>query len=194
LRWGLYYTPLIISLIGVVLIYILIAIYVKHTVKQGGDNDNTKKARDKLLQRLRAFPLVFIGCYFFSICNRVYDAALESDDSYILYLLESLTQPLTGFVNAIVYGFDEETRKLLRNSCLRAMYNCSVCASCLREELVKGEASQEDGEVVFGGESELPKGGSFREEKQQRNGMQEDDEIDLETDEVTRLSNRDTNE
>jgi len=106
-RWVLYYLPLFLVIIGIVVLYSLIYAAIISSLKfQGKESD---KEAQQLLAKLRAYPIVFFIVYAFSITNRIYDW-LSPDDSFPLYVLESITTPLIGFVNSIIYATDPEIK------------------------------------------------------------------------------------
>jgi len=55
-------------------------------------------------------------------------------------------------LNAVVYGFDEENTKLLKQAFIRCAQKCSLCAHCTDVE----EEPPEQTEVVFADTSEFP--------------------------------------
>jgi len=108
-RWALYYIPLFLVIIAILVLYSLIYAAILMSLKfQGKQGD---REGQRLLIKLRSYPIVFFVVYAFSIANRIYDW-VSPDDSFPLYILESLTTPLIGFVNAIVYLSDPETKTL----------------------------------------------------------------------------------
>jgi len=48
--------------------------------------------------------------YIFPTINRIQNW-ITNDEVFFLYVAHVLTAPLLGFVNAIVYGLDEDIRK-----------------------------------------------------------------------------------
>jgi len=108
-RFALYYIPLFLVIIAIIVLYSLIYVSVLASLKVQGTQ--TDKGAIQLLTKLRAYPIVFFVLYAFSIANRIYDWA-SPDDSFPLYVLESLTTPLIGFVNSIIYLSDPEIQQL----------------------------------------------------------------------------------
>jgi len=121
-RWGVFYVPLYIMILAVVVFYALIS----NAVRSRFDESNSSSAQaagvQKLLVRLRIYPIVFVLCYIFPTINRIYDVAAESD-SYFLYMTAAITASIQGFVNAIVYGFDVDMRRLWKN----LLYRNGIC-------------------------------------------------------------------
>jgi hypothetical protein len=71
----------------------------------------TEQQKIKLIvTRLRAYPIIFFVLYLFPTINRIYEA-VSSSDSFPLYVLQVITAPSIGFVNAIAYG-DNEIRSM----------------------------------------------------------------------------------
>jgi len=74
---------------------------------EGGD----KIKIELLVIRLRAYPIIFFVLYLFPVINRIYDA-VSSTDSFPLYVLQCITAPSIGLVNAFAYGFDNDIRTM----------------------------------------------------------------------------------
>jgi len=79
------------------------------------------------------YPLAFIILWTPSILNRVTQAFFT--EMYILTLLQALVMPLSGIIDAFVYGFTtvlhEDYRKLFSEP-----HNISIEASPTKEPLV----------------------------------------------------------
>jgi len=111
-RWVIYYIPLFVCMILVSTIFF----YLFYLAKLKLVNTSTKSEvqtepvqqnlANNLLFKLAAYPLIFWICYIFSIINRIYDL-VSPNESFALFLLESLTTPLIGFLNALAYFLGE---------------------------------------------------------------------------------------
>eukprot|EP01125_Pyxidicula_operculata_P006769 TRINITY_DN2323_c0_g1_i1.p1 TRINITY_DN2323_c0_g1~~TRINITY_DN2323_c0_g1_i1.p1 ORF type:complete len:358 (-),score=69.66 TRINITY_DN2323_c0_g1_i1:134-1207(-) len=122
-RWTLFYIPLFVMMLVVIVLYGLISYTVSSRLNTQSSVDYEKAK--KLIKKLQLYPIIFVGCYLFSIINRIYDWA-SPQDSFALYLLESLTTPLVGFVNALVYGLDENVKSLWKAQ-IRESLGLSCC-------------------------------------------------------------------
>eukprot|EP01127_Copromyxa_protea_P022389 TRINITY_DN7_c0_g1_i9.p1 TRINITY_DN7_c0_g1~~TRINITY_DN7_c0_g1_i9.p1 ORF type:complete len:304 (-),score=42.40 TRINITY_DN7_c0_g1_i9:164-1075(-) len=121
-RWGLFYVPLYIMMAVVILLYALI----QRAVRNHFENETTSPSQidnaEKLLVRLKIYPIVFVVCFIFPTINRIYDVAAPTD-SFVLYLLAAASASVLGFINAIVYGFDVDMRRLWKSF----LYNRGCC-------------------------------------------------------------------
>lgn len=107
-RFLLFYVPFIIQVLIVLIFYILIIKQILTKVSSEG----TEKTKVRLLIiRLRAYPIIFFACYLFPAINRIHDA-VSTNDSFALYVLQCLTAPSIGLVNAFAYGFDNDIRNM----------------------------------------------------------------------------------
>ena len=71
-------------------------------------------ARAAVVGRLRYYLLVFCCCTAASVVNRAQNFFAPSSPSFPLYLLQSVTQPLLGLGNALVYGYNRKVREAYR--------------------------------------------------------------------------------
>jgi len=109
-RWVLFYVPLILMIITVVATYALIIIAIRRRVEDA--NDLAKEKVERLRTRLISYPAIFVCCWIFPIINRIYDAVMW-DDSFFLYFMHGLSEPLFGLLNAVAYGLiDPEMRRV----------------------------------------------------------------------------------
>jgi len=107
-RFLLFYVPFLIQCAIVVVLYVLIIKKILRTGQAEGD-EQTKV--NLLVARLRAYPIIFFVLYLFPTINRINDA-VSSVDSFPLYVLQAITAPSIGLVNAIAYGFDSDIKQL----------------------------------------------------------------------------------
>jgi len=142
-RWCLYYIPLFLVIVAVIVLYSLIYSTVIANLKEQKDEKHKAEAKN-LLAKLRAYPIVFFIIYVFSITNRIYDW-LSPDDSFPLYVLESLTTPLIGFVNSIVYLANSETRALW----IKKLHDMGCCLRLTTPAMKHEEFQEDDGEITF---------------------------------------------
>jgi len=64
-----------------------------------------KQAREKMMNRLKWFPALLIGCYTFATINRIYSAA-TGDAIFGLAVLHFLGIRFRGFFNFLLYGLN----------------------------------------------------------------------------------------
>jgi len=141
-RWVLYYIPLFLVIVTVIVLYSLIYSTVITNLKEQSKHiDSDAK---QLLAKLRAYPIVFFIIYVFSITNRIYDW-LSPDDSFPLYVLESLTTPIIGFVNSVVYLADPETKALW----IKFLHDKGCCLRWTTPSMKHEEFQEDDGEINF---------------------------------------------
>jgi len=107
-RFVLFYVPFLIQVVIVLIFYIFIIRKITSGATAEGEAEQQKVKL--IVHRLRAYPIIFFVLYLFPIINRIYDA-VSSSDSFPLYVLQVITAPSIGFVNAIAYG-DNEIRSM----------------------------------------------------------------------------------
>jgi len=107
LRFVLFYIPFIIQVIIVLILYILIIRKISNSPTEEGDSE---RKITLLVNRLRAYPVIFFILYLFPTINRIHDA-VSNNDSFPLYVLQVITAPSIGFVNALAYG-DNDIRQM----------------------------------------------------------------------------------
>jgi len=154
-RWGTFYIPLFLQIVAVIVIYILIIESVRKVVfvrnQQGGATEESIKSANRLMVRLRAYPILFLLSYFFPIINRIYDS-FSSVDSYFLYVMQSITAPVLGFVVAIAYGLDEEMQREWKSIFERLGFCTSVVVVNPTTNNVGDEISSSSEDVLEFGE------------------------------------------
>jgi len=123
-RWGVFYVPLFIMMVVVVVLYALIQRAVKSRFEEAGVSPSQAASAEGLMLRLRIYPIVFVACYIFPTINRIYDVTAPTD-SFGLYLIAAATAGLLGFINAVVYGFDVDMRRLWKGF----LYKRGYCVS-----------------------------------------------------------------
>jgi len=134
-RWALFYIPLFIQIIVVIVLYVLIILAINQaldTTPQDIDEARKKNAR-LLLRRLKAYPILFLLMYIFPIISRIYDAS-NPINSFFLFFMQSLTAPSIGFVNCIAYGFDSELRRDWYNFLIKRIGVFPLSYCCLYPE------------------------------------------------------------
>lgn len=92
-------------------------------------NEDREKAEAQIA-RLRYYPIIFVVMYIPATINRVYNW-ISDDDIYVLFILQALTAPAVGFVNALAYGLDRDVRNVLANVFIRR----GMCSYCLGDVL-----------------------------------------------------------
>jgi hypothetical protein len=65
---------------------------------------------EKLIRRLRMYPLILVFCWFFATINRVQNLFAPGDPSFALFFVTALFRGMQGMLNALVYGFNPLVR------------------------------------------------------------------------------------
>lgn len=68
----------------------------------------------KLIQKLRMYPLILIFCYTLATINRVYDFFSPTHLNFWLTFFSAVIMSLCGLLNAVVYGFTDTVRMRLK--------------------------------------------------------------------------------
>ncbi|XP_071160101.1 cyclic AMP receptor-like protein A isoform X1 [Mytilus edulis] len=123
-RVGIYYGPLFVILIGLVITYsyIVYSLYRKASSWQGTYDPDTERQKQMLkedIKPLTAYPFVYIAVSIFPLINRIQNAVAPDSPVFALVVLQALSSPLQGAVNAVVYGLDRETFSRLTPSQLK---------------------------------------------------------------------------
>jgi len=108
-------------------------------------NKSPDKDAQVLLAKLKAYPIIFTVVYLFSIINRIYDWA-SPDDSFPLYVLESLATPLIGFINSVFYLSQPEMRVIWKKQLFKLGCCVSLTAPTQHEEF---EDEKQNNEINF---------------------------------------------
>jgi len=107
-RFVLFYVPFILQVVIVLVFYVLII----RQIRMKEDAEALDKSKVGLLvNRLRAYPIIFFVLYLFPTVNRIYEA-VSPTDSFPLYVLQCISAPSIGLVNAFAYGFDNDIRNM----------------------------------------------------------------------------------
>lgn len=97
-----YYVPLLIMIIINAVFYMLIG--------RGLQSFESEQKRP-IIMRLRKYLMVFLITRIPSVINRFYEIASGGETVYFLLLLQSLSAPLQGFCNALVYGANKKIKR-----------------------------------------------------------------------------------
>eukprot|EP01129_Flabellula_baltica_P013303 TRINITY_DN6150_c0_g1_i1.p1 TRINITY_DN6150_c0_g1~~TRINITY_DN6150_c0_g1_i1.p1 ORF type:complete len:327 (+),score=53.19 TRINITY_DN6150_c0_g1_i1:27-983(+) len=141
LRFICFYVPLYVLITFVIILYIIIACNLTNERKMQEDLTKEQKKKSKALVRtLIAYPLIFLGLYFFPTINRIQDWVDPENDVFFLYLMHAISAPALGFANSIAYviGLDPEVKQNL-GKFLPCFSSATVVEGT--DELVEGSSS-----------------------------------------------------
>ena len=119
LRFGMWYGPLIFTILILFLIYpyIIWKVYKLVQAADSGDLDQTKKRRMTFLKddvkHLIAYPMVYLFVSIFPLTNRIQNS-ISVDTVYALVILHALCSPLQSGLNAIVHAMSQDVLSKLR--------------------------------------------------------------------------------
>jgi len=102
-----------IALLVMILILVLDAITIVHIYKVSR-NSARHTVHMKAMRRLAVYPLVFFLMWLPFFINRAQNAADPGQPSFGLFFFTSLTSPLQGALNAVVYGVNEKFIEMYR--------------------------------------------------------------------------------
>nr|KAG5692319.1 hypothetical protein BaRGS_009529 [Batillaria attramentaria] len=68
------------------------------------------------IKPLRLYPFVYLAVSIFPLINRIQNAFDPEDQIFWLVVIASLSAPLHGALNALVFGMDKDTLKKLTPS------------------------------------------------------------------------------
>ena len=69
---------------------------------------------NRLLRKLRLYPMILIGCYTLATINRIYQTVCDGMVWFPLTLVSAAAMYLCGFFNSLVYGFTDTVKERLR--------------------------------------------------------------------------------
>ena len=110
-RFILWYVPLFIAIIGMFAVNGYVFRKVDDMAKQfqGTFNPQTeahKKFLKEQVKPLKWYPLVYLLCAIFPFINRVQNWAQPDKPQFWLFVMHSITYPLVGLLNALVYAMN----------------------------------------------------------------------------------------
>ena len=97
-----YYIPLLIMMVINGVFYVLIG---------RGLQSFASEQKRPIILRLRKYLIVFLLTRIPSVINRFYEIASNGETVYFFLLLQSMTSPLQGFCNALVYGANKKIKR-----------------------------------------------------------------------------------
>lgn len=137
-----YYIPLIFMIIINAVLYV--------TIGRGLESFASEQKRP-IITRLRRYLVVFLLTRIPSVINRFYEIASGGETVYFFLLLQSMTSPLQGFCNALVYGANRKIKKQWEDFlterfpwCFKSSRNNSVDGSQLVEVAKANEGGEPD--------------------------------------------------
>ena len=132
MRFFLWQIPLYIGLVSLYFItWILVIVRLNKAAGEweGSHFDpSASKQKKKLVREFKHFiwyPIVFLMLELPLLISQIYEAVRPHDPMVVLWILEAVTRPLAGVAMVIIYGFDSQTRSLLRR--LEIMNTCRMC-------------------------------------------------------------------
>ena len=102
-----FYLPLWLVIIFNSFVYYKIIKNVKKDVNLLGSDSELAQ---KLIQKLRMYPLILIFCYTLATINRIYDFCQPKSINFWLAFLAGVMMCLSGLLNAVVYGLTDTVR------------------------------------------------------------------------------------
>ena len=88
----------------------------------------------KLIQKLRMYPLILIFCYSVATINRVYDFFSPSMNFWLAFIA-AVIMSLCGLLNAVVYGFTDTVRLRIKSWLQRDNRDISLTGSINSSEV-----------------------------------------------------------
>lgn len=117
LRFLIWYGPvlLLVIILTTMLIYLRVHTKIQNRAyaNYNPEEENAKSRKWKEVRILFMYPIVFIVVSIFPLTTRI-QMATSSESSFPLVLLTSMSAPLLGTANALLYSCSEETRQQMR--------------------------------------------------------------------------------
>ena len=129
-----FYVPLILAIVFNGVVYTRVVRLINRTYKTGADQASAKQI-DNTTRKLRVYPFILVIVWLPAMVNRVYEFATD-EQSYTLFLLQTIFSSSQGMLNALVYGFSRGVREALGQS-LHEMCP-SLCPNQYQREIMRG--------------------------------------------------------
>eukprot|EP01130_Rhizamoeba_saxonica_P018015 TRINITY_DN8906_c0_g1_i2.p1 TRINITY_DN8906_c0_g1~~TRINITY_DN8906_c0_g1_i2.p1 ORF type:complete len:246 (-),score=39.78 TRINITY_DN8906_c0_g1_i2:35-772(-) len=142
-----WYIPLYSGITAAMILYIMVAHSIRSSTNTFHDPALDKEV-NLAVRKLFAYPLVFLILWIFPTINHLYDV-VDENEIFFLHLMQALTEPLVGFINAIVYGFD----KGIKRSYVTLFQEHGFCLG------VGKEWSESSSSIVFSDDSQFDSSG-----------------------------------
>jgi len=109
---GLWLAPMLFAVLWNLVFYIMIArqVYIVLNAVSESSNVKSDRTKTKVALKFASFLLIFIFCWIIDVWNHIQEYYIGTCPNEALMVLQNLTTPLQGFLNAVVYGLS--TRKL----------------------------------------------------------------------------------
>eukprot|EP00035_Acanthoeca_spectabilis_P004100 m.98768 g.98768 ORF g.98768 m.98768 type:complete len:336 (+) comp12442_c0_seq4:128-1135(+) len=113
LRFGIWYVPL---WIGIVILSVANFSIIRNVRKrerrwEGTYNPDVVAEKEFLRAQvapIKWYPLVYMACMVFPTVNRIQNAASPDQPVFSLLLLHSLSSPLQGLINSVIYAYNTD--------------------------------------------------------------------------------------
>ncbi|KAL5004296.1 hypothetical protein ScPMuIL_017752 [Solemya velum] len=135
-RVGIWYGPLVIIIGMMFVVYVYLSVRLSRQVStwEGTYDPDTERRKELLkddIKPLRAYPFVYLAVSLFPLINRIQNAIDDQHPVFALVLLGSISAPLHGALNALVFGLDRETFSRLTPSQIKV----AVLSHIQKEEI-----------------------------------------------------------
>ena len=126
LQLGLWYIPLYVSMLMLIVMYTIILVKLYHKKRQwtGKFEPQVQQTKEKMKNEiipLLAYPLIFFICEIPATINRIY-GLFTSEPQPVLWFLTGIIFPLEGGIIALAFSLDPETRRRLTVANFRAAF------------------------------------------------------------------------
>ncbi|KAL8616226.1 hypothetical protein ACOMHN_058343 [Nucella lapillus] len=147
-RLGIWYVPLFVTIIilFVTYIYIIFRLRRQASAWEGTYDPDTERNHRMLkedIKPLRFYPFVYLLVSIFPLVNRINNAINPGHDVFWLVVMASLSAPLHGVMNAIVFGMDRETMKKLTPSQIKVAFMAKLAPSTPVQEYPHGTTDKQ---------------------------------------------------
>lgn len=121
MRFLVWYGPVLVIVISLTAILVYLRIHTKRERDTWSgyspEEENAKWKKWKEVRILFLYPIVFICISFFPLITRIH-MALNTQSNFVLVLLTSITAPLLGTANTLLYSCGAEMRAQIRPKAL----------------------------------------------------------------------------
>eukprot|EP00116_Pleurobrachia_bachei_P006509 sb/3466771/ len=119
LRFLVWYGPVLVIVLGLSGLLIYLRVYIKRQNRSyetyNPEQENTKTAKWREVRILFTYPLVFVLLSIVPLIARV-QMAFKSDTSFPLILITSITAPMLGAANTLLYSCSPDMRQQIKPS------------------------------------------------------------------------------
>lgn len=132
-RIGSFYAIVILVMAFNIWSYYQIITEIRYEISLLAESSHEISNKQMLFSRFSLYPLVLVACYAPLLGKRIYEIA-NNNEIFWLTIFCAVTTSIIGLLNAIVYGFTNNVRETVLNSCKKKRTYSSASESMMDED------------------------------------------------------------